>query len=197
MYVLYKIVKTKSLFSKQFKTIFLVVLAQFLVFFPLVVYKNLLAPKYLLPIIIFVTITTLNWIFVYAKKPILLYILVLICTLAGYLNTSKNQSWDATPAHWPYYNLRNQMMAYIVEKQIPFNSVGSFFPNLRSLKDTNLSNNDISFVEVDSIKNQYIFYSNLYNEAPLYQHLLFNSGKWILQKEFKSGRVQVILFKKK
>ncbi len=197
VYVLYKMVKTKTWFSKPFKTIALVAFAQFLVFFPLVIYKSLLAPKYLLPIIIFVTIATLYWIFTHAKQPKLLYVFVLICTLAGYVNPSKHQSWDATPAHWPYYSLRNLMMVYIVEKQIPFNSIGSFFPNLQSIKNTDLANKDLRFVEVDSLKNQYIFYSNMYNEAPPYQHLLFNSGKWIIEKELNSGRVQVILFRKK
>jgi len=197
VYILYKMIANKTLFNQQFKTIVLVALSQFLVFFPLVVYKSLLAPKYLLPIIIFVTIASLYWVFTYAKQPKLLYTLLIICTFAGYLNPSIHQSWDATPAHWPYYNLRNQMLAYIVDKQIPFNSIGSFFPNLQSTYNTDLTSKEERFVEADSIKNKYIFYSNMYNEAPPFKYLLFNSGKWIIEKEFSGGRVKVVLFKKK
>lgn len=71
--------------------------------------------------------------------------------------------WDATPAHFPYYQQRDNLIEYLNQNNIPINNVASGFPNLDSREILEL-NNDTSKFQSYHLKNtDYIVWSNIFN----------------------------------
>ena len=107
------------------------------------------------------------------------------------------QGWDATPAHWPYYELRSRMIAYLEKESIPVTSVGSFFPNLATFKDTDLSDDCSSFKVTDLGSDKYVLYSNVFNIPDKKLEILANKEIWIIMHKIKKRGVYMILYKRK
>lgn len=105
------------------------------------------------------------------------------------------KGWDATIAHLPYYSLRHKMIDYIEEQGIPFEKIGSEVPNNGKLKYIDLVDDDRSFPKKDFKKQEYIFYSNIYNMFTD-EELEELKNQWILVKEFRMMQVYVALYKK-
>jgi hypothetical protein len=104
------------------------------------------------------------------------------------------QGWDATPAHWPYYSVRNEMLNYLKANKIPLSSVGSFFPNTASFRLTDLSDDNLSFKDADLGKEEYILFSNVFNQNDEIIDKLFSEKNWTKEKIIKERGVYMILF---
>jgi hypothetical protein len=72
--------------------------------------------------------------------------------------------WDSTLAHLPWYGLLSQVEKHLKTANIPFNQVGTAFPNIGSRKIYELDGTEVGFVEKDFEANCYIFYSNIMND---------------------------------
>ena len=107
------------------------------------------------------------------------------------------QGWDATPAHWPYYYLRADAISYIEKNNIGIENIGSYFPNVRSLKLTNAKKLEGGFHLRDTDTDTYILYSNVFNESDDTIDELFTSGNWTREKIWEKRNVKFILFKKR
>ena len=71
--------------------------------------------------------------------------------------------WDATPAHFPYYELRANLIDHLKSKEININNVAAGFPNLDSREILEL-NSDTSRFQSYHLKNtEYIAWSNIFN----------------------------------
>jgi hypothetical protein len=190
--------KRKSLFDNFFKNTLYVALCQFLVFFPLVIiYRNPFGHRYFLTIIIPVSIAVIYWILKYSKFRIMIYTLNLALVLSGYFwiyPLRIAQGWDATPAHWPYYSMRKEMLEYLRLNDIPVENTGSFFPNTASFKLIDLSEENRSFHYASIENDKYILFSNVYNLKDDIIDELFFSGNWIKKKIINKGGVLMILF---
>jgi hypothetical protein len=159
--------------------------------------KGLLAHRYLLPLFISLHLFTLSFSFnlklSFRKvlKPVVWSFLIL-----GNLwiyPRKVSQGWEATLAHWPYYELRNHMIEYIDEKGISLNQIGTVFPNTAQLRYIDLSERTAQFALKDLNTNEYFFYSNVFNDLSDEEiDTLFL--KWKKEKELKRGGVEVILF---
>ena len=104
------------------------------------------------------------------------------------------QGWDGTLAHLPYYELRNQMITFIDEKKIPYENIGTEFPNKGAFDFYDLSQRTEGFAEKDFETNDYIFYSNVMNDFT--DEELHQLGvNWQLIKSFKRGFIEVNLYK--
>jgi hypothetical protein len=87
------------------------------------------------------------------------------------------------------------MIKYIEENEIPFSEIGSDIPNTAQLKYIFL-NGDERYFPMKDLKNQnYIFYSNIFNNFTD-EELDELKSKWILEKEYCCMQVKVILYKK-
>jgi len=106
------------------------------------------------------------------------------------------KGWDATLAHLPYYGLRQQMLEYMQQQNIPVNETGSSFPNVAKIKYIDLNNDTRNFDEKDFAKHKYIFQSNIYNGFPKKDFTELQL-KWKVRKEFRKGFVYVKLWEKK
>ena len=105
------------------------------------------------------------------------------------------QGWDATLAHVPYYELRNQMIQYIKKEGIPIHEVGTVFPNIGPFEIYDLQGQTTGFVKKDLAKNKYFFYSVVYNDVSD-EELQELARNWTVLKEYKTGNICVILYKK-
>ena len=74
------------------------------------------------------------------------------------------QGWDASLAHWPYFELRNKMNDYLKESNIDIDIVACTFPNVSQLKFLNLSSSSKRHEFLNLDKNRYVIYSNIFNK---------------------------------
>jgi hypothetical protein len=171
-----------------------------MVIFPLVIiFKNPFGHRYFLPVIISVAIIVIYWVLKYSKLKYILFSLIFLVLLSGYFwiyPLKIAQGWDSTPAHWPYFKVRTEMMLKIKEKGIPSNEIGTFFPNTASTAHIDLENNGIDMKDADLLTDNYILYSNIYNVEDIFIEELFNESGWEPYIETRRGRVFMTLFRK-
>ncbi len=72
--------------------------------------------------------------------------------------------WDATLAHLPYHDLRHKAIDFLKQKKIPLERVGTAFPNLNTLENTDLNGDTSCFAAINWKENDYILWSNVFND---------------------------------
>lgn len=106
------------------------------------------------------------------------------------------QGWDATLAHLPYYSLRTKMINFIKQEEIPFAEIGTVFPNVGSFELYELKGEQEGFVKKNFEENNYIFYSNVFNDFSD-EELEELDTNWQVIQSYKSLGIEVILYGKK
>ncbi|MBK0403339.1 hypothetical protein I5M27_10105 [Adhaeribacter sp. BT258] len=106
------------------------------------------------------------------------------------------KGWDATLAHTPYFELRREAIAFLDEKNIPLETVGSDYPNLAPLSITNLNNDIRHFKPKDLKTDKLVLYSNIFNGFSD-EELSDLQTQWQVVKSWKSGQVKMILYERK
>ena len=105
------------------------------------------------------------------------------------------QGWDSTPAHWPHFALRKELVQYLDQQKIPLSEVGTVFPEIGPLHWRDLNGRQNGFSALDLQQNQYVYYSSVMNDFSDEQlELLFQ--KWPRILEVKKAGLETILFKK-
>lgn len=104
--------------------------------------------------------------------------------------------WDSTLGHLPYYELRRDMMQYMQEQQIAISDAGSSFPNLGTLRETDLSEDSTHFHEKNLETDTWVFYSNVYNGFSD-EELALLRDSFLVEKEMVRYPVRVVLYKRK
>lgn len=102
--------------------------------------------------------------------------------------------WDATPAHWPYYRLRQRMIGLLDARHIPLTEVGSNYPNLYPLHTVDLTHDPRQFAPVDLRRNRYVLQSNVMNFGDAVLDSL--QTQWPLLHEERIGQVYFRLYGK-
>lgn len=164
---------------------------------PMLRYKLLSSHRYLLPsFAVFASISG-YLLFTYIKKyKWLVYGVLLAGLLSGnfWVYPEKiAQGWDATLAHLPYYKLKEQLLQYLNENDIPLDKVGTVTPNKSPLKYVHLTNNNVSFSKKNFEKNKFIFYSNIMNDFTDADIDRLNRH-WILIQEYEKMGVFIKLY---
>ena len=192
----------KKTFPDEFsRDMFLIALCQFLIFFSIVIFfKNPFGHRYFLPVIIPVAVAVVSWILKYLKHKYLIYSVILILTLSGYFWVypgGTSTGWDATPAHWSYFRVRNEMLSEVNELGIPHDEICSFFPNNTPSGFTDLDFPGILINDVETGENcRYILYSNVFNLNDRKIEEIFNKTEWSQLIEKHRCQVSMILFKR-
>ncbi|WP_067149620.1 hypothetical protein [Pseudotamlana agarivorans] len=199
-FFLLSIVKSKHIFPKSAQPLLLLILSQFIVFFPIIViYKNPFGHRYLLPVIIPVIILTVLWVLHFKKWKRTVLTLSYICLISGHfwLYPPKiSQGWDATTLHWNYYTVRSEMIDFIQLNQFNPQTTGSFFPNAKSFKLIDLSSEDIGFKHAEIEKDDYILFSNAFNVSDEIIDTLQDQNTWSPVKTFERNRIYMTLYKR-
>lgn len=163
--------------------------------------EGLNAHRYLLPLDILLFSIDLYVIFTYLlnkRKRIFLLTIVILGLISGNFWIYPDhiaQGWDASLAHRPYYELRKEAMQYLNKKDIPFSEIGSSFPNIGPMKYIDLSNENSGFSPYDLNRQNYILYSNIYNDFTD-KDIQQLKNSWIVEKEWSSRGVKIILYRK-
>ena len=135
-----------------------------------------------------------------SKKTYGLFLILIIGLLTGHLwvyPDKVSQGWEASLAHLPYFDVRDKMTNYIIEKGINPNDIATGSPNKYRRLDSDLQTDGIwKFVDIDEVRYDtftYIIYSNVFNDfADSTYHDLHSN--WQREQEFKSGQVRMTLF---
>ena len=156
--------------------------------------------RYSLPIFVILDLLVLKLIF--NKVPDVkwrnVYLVLVIAAMAfGNLVVYPRhvaQGWDSTLGHLPYYELRRDAIDYMKKENIPFNKTGTTFPNTAHTKHIDLSNDNWQFTKKNLETNEYLFYSNVFNEFTQ-QELRTLELRW--RKIYDSNKlgVKVIIYK--
>lgn len=168
------------------------------------IYKGLLAHRYLLPFFL----CLLFVLFYFLKKneawkrrawiPKMAFPVAFFGLLTGNFwmyPKGVAMGWDSTLAHAPWYGLLNQTKAYLVSEEIDFQEVGTAFPNIGPRELYELDGNSEGFTEKKLDANCYIFYSNIMNDFSD-EELATLESDWVKIFERKEGGVCAIIYKK-
>jgi len=163
-------------------------------------YRNLSGHRYLIPVFYLVTLTVAGLLQVLKQEKYKMLIATLL--LAGMVSghfwvypDRISKGWDAMLAYLPYQSLRTEMIRYIDRENIPFQEVGTDFPNNIPVKYIDLSEDTRCFGSIEQgINNsRYILYSNVFNGFSD-QDLSELSRNWKEMKRVEKGQVKVILY---
>jgi len=163
--------------------------------------NNLLGHRYLLPIYLCFSLLVAFLLFSSPLKPkirrvlILFWALILLSGNIWVYPRHISQGWDSSLAYLPYNSLRKEAMAFLDDQNIPTTAVGSFFPNISSMKWTDLSKTEDRFRSF-SLENkpEYVFYSNVFNLSDVHRKEL--EKNYTEYKNFRSTSVIVIIFQR-
>jgi len=166
-----------------------------------ILYKYLSGHRYILPVYLAFSLLTPYLVFEKLKSKktrYFMFSLMLVALLSGnfWIYPSRiAQGWDASLAHLPYYKLRDNMMNYMEENGIELEDVGSAFPNNMKQKYIQLNDSDKKHCELNLEKNQYILYSNVYNDFSDEQVDQMENN-FILEKGMKKRGVFIRLYRR-
>ncbi len=166
----------------------------------LVLFQQLTAHRYLLPIILVllvICILIIEECIDGIKLKHGFYVCIICLMLSGnfWIYPDKiAQGWDSSLAHLPYYNLRSQVIHYLEKENIALSSVSSVFPDVSESKFYNPKDNKTNPFKSFPCKDcQFILWSNIHNDYSDKQLDHFNSLEVL--KRFESYGVQYILYK--
>lgn len=198
--IIYRLTGQDFLNKKQRQIVLLLVFT--LIFLiPQVVFSGLMAYRYFLPIYLSGTLITFYGLYYFLRHRIyatITAVLLILGLFTGHFWVYPRymaRGWDSSLAYLPYSELIDKAKGYLNKMEIPYSSVGTAFPNLRSEYFTHLNNNRRIFKEKDLEQDVFILYSNVMNdftEAEI--KTLF--AEWNVVQGWKKGAVEVILFKK-
>ncbi|MEL6867804.1 MAG: hypothetical protein AAFP19_25490, partial [Bacteroidota bacterium] len=168
----------------------------------MLLHRVLLGHRYLLPITMVMTFLFLallldendqwKW-----RRP--LYDLALLSLIIGHLwvyPRSIAQGWDASLAHWPYYDLRDRAIAYIEREALPIDQIGTAFPNIAPFRLLDLSDDTQSFAPLNLAQQKYVLYSNVFNDLSDAQ-LAELDQDWTILQRWDQRMICFILYQKK
>lgn len=182
----------------------------------LLLYKALSAHRYLLPVFLALSL----WLYTMAAQaPKHGLKIVLSCALLLFAGNfwvypqHIAQGWDASLAHWPYYQLRQQALDFIQQENLPLDSIGTAFPEIGPLHYRDLS----GFIEAggtggiqtrDGISRQqygfktkdldsdpYILWSNVMNDFSDAERAALQKD-WQPMQRWKKGAVEMVLYRR-
>ncbi len=167
----------------------------------MLLFQNLSAHRYFLPaflalhLVVFQRIAQIDLPFF--KKNMLFAALVLFLASGNLWHYPPGiaMGWDATLAHLPYHDLRREAIAFLERENIDFQKVGTAFPNINTTENTDLDGNSRCFAEKDFQKNEYILWSNVFNDFSREEFDLLEKNWQPLLKLERSG-VCVFLYRK-
>ncbi len=166
-----------------------------------ILYKYLSGHRYILPVYLMFSLITTYLVFEKlesAKLKYTVFTVLLMGLLSGnfWIYPPKiAQGWDSSLAHLPYYKLRTDMMQYMKINDIRIEDVACTFPNNMEQKYLNLDDSEIKHSNLNLDSNQYVLYSNIYNDFNDEQ-IERLSKDFILEKEMKKRGVFIRLYRK-
>lgn len=220
LFLLWQYRPIKALFQNkmQGQAVGLLLLALLFLTPTLLLYKALSAHRYLLPVFMALSL----WLYTMAArapkhglKTVLLSAILLFAGNFWVYPQHIAQGWDATLAHWPYYELRRQALDFIEQEDLPLDSIGTAFPEIGPLHYRDLSGfidagrtrgiqardgisrrqQWVGFKTKDLDSDPYILWSNVMNDFSDAERAALQQD-WQPLRRWKKGAVEIILYRK-
>ena len=156
-----------------------------------ILYQNLSAHRYFLPLFYACHLLVFQWIVQHTtlRRNVKAWLMggIMVCLATGncwIYPKGISMDWDSTLAHLPYHSLRAEAVAFLEEQQIAFEQVGSAFPNLNTGENLLLSGDERQFSKLNLATNEYVLTSNVFNDISLEDYgVLATSWELIWQKK--------------
>lgn len=165
-----------------------------------ILYQYLSGHRYILPIYLVFSLLTVYLVFEKVESKKSRYFLSVIL-LAGLLSGNLwvyppkiAQGWDSSLAHLPYYSLSKEMMDYMEERNIELRKIACTFPNNMEQKYLRLNGSSEKHCELNLDDNQYVLYSNIYNDFSDEQVDRLEAN-FMLEKEMRKWGVFIRLYR--
>ena len=187
----------KKLLRLKPKLIWLWVILIVVFLFLLTPFSGLLNHRYILPIQLLTIILAFQ-----VLGPTKMYLPLLLVITMGLGNLliypdHIAKGWDASAAHWPFYNLYQEVGDFIDgHPALSRSEVGTAFPvrTFRAEIELGEESESIGYHKFDLSKDKYILYSNVMNEFS--DHDLAHLEQWEILYDKRYRGVKVILYKK-
>ena len=134
------------------------------------------------------------------KTSVAIYLIAIISLLSGNLWLYPERfgnAWDASLKVLPYFQIENEIHAYVVRGKIDPATIAAQFPMNFNRKFTHLEEPSFAYTDIDTKplnKHSFVILSNISNSfSPSYSENL--NKKWVLLKQFQSGMIYIKLFK--
>ncbi|MCF6212755.1 MAG: hypothetical protein L3J45_01880 [Flavobacteriaceae bacterium] len=201
VFFLFKTISLRKFQDKTLKTLFLIIITQFIVLFPIIViYQNPFGHRYLLPIIIPTLVLTVYWIKNYTKFSFFGITFVFVVLLSGHFwiyPLKISQGWDATTLHWKYFTVSEKMNSFIKENNFDKKEIATFFPNKYSRYLSHIEEDKNDVYKGVVFKDGYILYSNAFNVSDKVIDTLYSKNShWKLVKKYSEAKIFISLYKK-
>ena len=109
-----------------------------------------------------------------------------------------SQGWEASLAHLPYFDVRDDMTDYVQEKGINPNEIATGSPNKYRRLDSDLQREGTwKFRDIDEVRYdtfEYIIYSNVFNDFADSTYFDLHSN-WVREREYTRMQVRMTLFR--
>lgn len=160
--------------------------------------KMVIGSRYYMGLILLLTLIVFKGLSqrVFVKKIRSLTILMLFLLISGHFwiyPYKISKAWDATLAHIPYYDLREECINYLKSNQYDFSTVAGGFGFSGNQKYVDLK--DRGVIYSNNPESEYFIYSDISNLPDPFLEALENPNKWQEIKTFKKGAVVVKLYK--
>ncbi len=178
-----------------------------LVFFPIMIrYIGTLQHRYLLPFFaLFVILVAYSLQLYFQEKRqwkwINLFMIIMsVGLISGHFwvyPDKVSQGWEASLSHLSYFQVRNKTNDYVFKNKLTKEKIATGSPNKYLLKHSDLINIPGKYQDIDEVKYDtlpYLIYSNIFNDFADSTYDDIHS-RWILEKEFYSGKIRMSLFK--
>ena len=166
-------------------------------------YNNLSAHRYFLPLFLAFHLIVFQWIVHMPQlraitKKTILGIISLTFAVSNFqvYPHGISMDWDSTLAHLPYHEMRGEGIAFLKQHRIPFQEIGSAFPNINTDENVSLNGDFTSFVPIDTLRNNYIFISNVFNDVSKEDRKALQTT-WDLVWQRQRGQVWGEIYKKR
>jgi hypothetical protein len=163
-------------------------------------YNGLNAHRYILPV--YLTFSLLV-VFMLFNSPVVgkskIFILICIGLLSGHLwiyPKPISQGWDASLAHFPYYELRDKILQDLKAQNIGIEEVACVFPNQSEMRYMDLTGSKLKHTPFDHNTSKYVLYSNVFNDFSDEDTQILTEKFKVLNHHEKFG-VFMALYKKK
>ncbi|MBN1363659.1 MAG: hypothetical protein JW976_02530 [Syntrophaceae bacterium] len=201
LFFLFKSISIRKFQDDTVRILFLIIISQFILFFPILVTSQIpFGHRYFLPIIVPAIILAIYWIINYTRLSQLWLTCIFILLISGHFwlyPMGVSQGWDATTIHWNYFRVSEEMYSYIEENNIQKDQIGTFFPNNNSRYLSHIGTDKSDIYGGVPFQNKYVLYSNAFNVHPEVLSTLFSeSSDWKLIKKFTRNRIFIGLYTK-
>lgn len=168
----------------------------------MILIKNPIGNKYFLVVFVLLILAVCYFIqqIEQQKVRLALFAMVTVSLIAGnfilYPQRYGN-AWDSSLKVIPYFKIEKEMNQYILNNNIPHKTIGTQFPLTIDLSISHLSDSasQYSDIEEENINSySYFLYSNIINTNRI-EDLEKIKKTWIVEKEMKSGMIELVLYK--